>query len=311
MKIYIDHVAECMQEFVEYTLNTVFVTGNFSITLAQTRLLPECIFSVNNATLNNLNGDNRICIEFTQEDLLHISQISLNLPKRIRLGSEGDLSVDTISKLSNNYYQQALDDIIKLTDVIPDFYNEVKGSDWPNIKTITEFYELPAHIVDECAKQFGFSPKLLTKEYPDASGPLLRKYFTNWFSGVNPFMQKQDEVVYTSNQNVYKLPFLDIFNTDKMLQHIDDIAKQFGLTLVDKKELSRNLKDSRHFHETFVKRQQWLGLKKEVDDILEQGRGVRIDLTIMQESYLNAKLGGVLTDLPRIDNTSIIFDAIG
>jgi len=313
MKVYIDHIADCNQNLIEYILNTAFLSGNFGLQLDDLRAHSDRIFYTNDVTEDGLTGNNRIHITFNQDDLLHISQISLNSDKRkVKVGTSGDLSNNTYDKLSNKFYQTALDDIIKLSDVMPDLYSEIKGNNWPNVTTITEFNRLPDEIKTECLENFGLAPKSLSATNPNADRILLRKYFTKWFSADNhPLLALQERVTYTE-QNVYQLPFLDCLDTDLLLKHIDLIGNKFNLKYKIREDLPRNIRDIRHFHETFMSRYKWKHIKQQVDDILDDiEKQSLLDLTLMQEAYLNAKLNGKLSDLPRIDKTSVIRDAIG
>lgn len=313
MKVYIDHIADCNQNLIEYILNTAFLSGNFGLQLDDLRAHSDRIFYTNDVTEDSLTGNNRIHITFNQDDLLHISQISLNIIKGVvKVGTSGDLSVNTYDKLSNKFYQNALGDIIKLSDVIPDFYSEIKGDNWPDITTITEFNRLSEEIKTECLKNFGFAPKVLSATNPNADRILLRKYFTKWFSNDNhPLLTLQEQVTYT-DQNVYQLPFSDCQDTDLLLKHIDKIGNKFNLEYKIREDLPRNIRDIRHFHETFMLRYKWKNIKQQVNDILDNlEKESPLDLTLLQEAYLNAKLNGKLSDLPRIDKTSVIRDAIG
>ena len=313
MKIYIDHIADCNQNLIEYILNTAFLSGHFGLRLDDLRADPDRIFYTNDLSEDSSTGNNRIHITFNQDDLLHISQISLNSNKGVvKVGTSGDLSDNTYDKLSNKFYQSALDDIIKLSDVIPDLYSEIKGDNWPDITTITEFNRLSDEIKTECLKNFGFAPKVLSATNPDADRILLRKYFTKWFSADNhPLITLQKQVTYT-DQNVYQLPFSDCQDTDLLLKHIDKIGNKFNLEYKIREDLPRNIRDIRHFHETFMSRYKWTHIKQQADDILDNiEKDLLLDLTLMQEAYLNAKLNSKLSDLPRIDKTSVIRDVIG
>ena len=313
MKIYIDHIADCNQNLIEYILNTAFLSGHFGLRLDDLRADPDRIFYTNDVTEVRSTGNNRIHITFNQDDLLHISQISLNSNKGVvKVGTSGDLSDNTYDKLSNKFYQSALDDIIKLSDVIPDLYSEIKGDNWPDITTITEFNRLPDEIKTECLENFGFAPKSLSATNPNVTRILLRKYFTKWFSADNhPLITLQKQVTYT-DQNVYQLPFSDCQDTDLLLKHIDKIGNKFNLEYKIREDLPRNIRDIRHFHETFMSRYKWKHIKQQADDILDNiEKESPLDLTVMQEAYLNAKLNSKLSDLPRIDKTSVIRDVIG
>ena len=313
MKIYIDHIADCNQNLIEYILNTAFLSGHFGLRLDDLRADPDRIFYTNDLSEDSSTGNNRIHITFNQDDLLHISQVSLNSNKGVvNIGTSGDLSVNTYDKLSNKFYQNALDDIIRLSDVIPDFYSEIKGDNWPDITTITEFNRLPDEIKTECLENFGFAPKSLSATNPNANRILLRKYFTKWFSADNhPLITLQKQVTYT-DQNVYQLPFSDCQDTDLLLKHIDKIGNKFNLEYKIREDLPRNIRDIRHFHETFMSRYKWTHIKQQADDILDNiEKDLLLDLTLMQEAYLNAKLNSKLSDLPRIDKTSVIRDVIG
>jgi hypothetical protein len=313
MKIYIDHIADCNQNLIEYILNTAFLSGHFGLRLDDLRADPDRIFYTNDVTEVRSTGNNRIHITFNQDDLLHISQISLNSDKGVvKVGTSGDLSDNTYDKLSNKFYQSALDDIIKLSDVIPDLYSEIKGDNWPDITTITEFNRLPDEIKTECLENFGFAPKSLSATNPNVTRILLRKYFTKWFSADNhPLITLQKQVTYT-DQNVYQLPFSDCQDTDLLLKHIDKIGNKFNLEYKIREDLPRNIRDIRHFHETFMSRYKWKHIKQQADDILDNiEKESPLDLTVMQEAYLNAKLNSKLSNLPRIDKTSVIRDVIG
>ena len=161
-------------------------------------------------------------------------------------------------------------------------------------------------------ENFGLAPKSLSATNPDADRILLRKYFTKWFSAdTHPLIPLQKQVTYT-NQNVYQLPFSDCLDTDLLLKHIDKIGNKFNLEYKIREDLPRNTRDIRHFHETFISRYKWTHIKQQADDILDDiEKDLLLDLTLMQEAYLNAKLNSKLSDLPRIDKTSVIRDVIG
>lgn len=315
MRIDIDYIVDCPYLYLEYALNTAFVTGDLSKRLEQIHQMPERIFY--SGRYNNENsGKNRICITFTENDLLHISHIALTTVTDQSIYAGGHrLAINTYEQLDNEFYRQDLDRLLGIANAIPSFYNEIKGVDWPSIKTIQDFYLLPKEIVDECKESFGFAPIPVSKENPDIDKTLLRNYFTSYYvdTSQHPFYKQMSLVEYSSDTEVYKFPFSDFFNADKFMLRLDEIGEKFGLDYIDDPKIPRNLKDIRHLHEDFVRRHKFKDIKDVADQVLQHihnKNSIPLKLTIFQEAYINAKLGGVMNNLTNIWNTSQILDCI-
>jgi len=58
--------------------------------------------------------------------------------------THGRNEMNTTKKIANSRFRE--------------FYNDIKGQDWPDCNTEQEFYNLPKYIQDECVNQFGYVP---------------------------------------------------------------------------------------------------------------------------------------------------------
>lgn len=309
MKINIDYVAGCNQTYLEYLFNTVFVTGNFSLTLDDINARSDKLFELNNFSSTN-NNKTRIAIVFGEDDLLHVTHASLTKRGSTYVGIR-DLDYETLLQLDNEFMRDCIDDFMQLANRIPSNYNDIKGTNWPDVDSIQDFYNLPEEIQEECKIHYGFQPTVITKDNFFLDRRLMRGYFTAWFLDTqrHPLYRKRQAMSYPDDYIVYYLPFKDLWQVDRFLPHIDRIADIFKIDVVDDPKLPRNLKDVRHFVESYLFRYQHRNIASDTDQVLEDiraGKSKDINLSVLQEAYINAKLSGKLDNITYIRNTKDI-----
>lgn len=234
---------------------------------------------------NGIKNKNVISIQFTHDDLLQLMSISL-----LRAGdtniNDKDLHIDTFQKLNNKFYKSILDNILKSYNQIFG-YDAIKAAEWPCITTVDEFYKLPNWIIQECANDFNFIPKQINQENPNISRSILREFFKHGFMtpSINGFMKEQEKMIYDKTQKVFIFPFSSFYNFEEFNKNINGIKEFFNLSFTNY--------DIHRLHNEFLKNQPYKNLKKDTDDIIEKilaNSNMQLDLTLFQESYVNAKL---------------------
>lgn len=232
-----------------------------------------------------------ISIQFTTEDLLQIQQISL-----LRAGEynydNNRLEINTFNKLNNINYKWVLDNIIDnfFCNQIKNSYDSVKDQSWPDVNNLTDFNNLPIWIQNECKIQHNLKLLELSSELPDCPREVLREFFQIGFE--NPksmgFMARQLDIKYNESLQVHIFPFSCFYDTDQYLLEIKKLA--------DWAQLSYNCKDRIiKMHEEFLIRQPYKNSKHKCDillkQLLENKNIILPELDLLEEAYINAKLG--------------------
>ena len=231
-----------------------------------------------------------ITIKIEHNDLLPLSQISL-----LRAGDHGydnnRLEVNTYNKFNNTNYRWVLDEIINgfFKDQIANSYNAIKDPIWPSITTLADFNQLPDHIRAECLEQHQLVLLELSAEYPDCPRTVLREFFEIGFrfpenSG---FVSRQQLAVYDDSAQVYTFPFGCFYHKDQFMDEIDQVAQWAGLAY--------NQDSVAALHDKFLDRQPYKDSKTKCDKIvsqlMEDPAMILPDLDLLEEAYINAKLG--------------------
>jgi hypothetical protein len=231
-----------------------------------------------------------ISIKVEHSDLLPLSQISL-----LRAGDYGydnnQLEIDTYNKFNNADYRWVLDEIINgfFKDQIANSYNAIKDPAWPSITTLVDFDQLPDHIQSECLEQHQLVLLELSANHPDCPRSVLREFFEIGFrypenSG---FMTRQQLAVYDDSAQVYTFPFGCFYHKDQFIHEIGQVAQWAGFMY--------NPDSVAILHDKFLDRQLYKDSKTKCDNIVAQLTAdlstILPDLDLIEEAYINAKLG--------------------
>jgi len=234
--------------------------------------------------------DKIISIKIGHTDLLPLSQISL-----LRAGDYGydnnHLEIDTYNKLNNIHYRWVLDKIINgfFKDQVTNSYNAIKDPSWPLVATLADFNQLPDHIRAECLEQHQLVLLELSAEHPDCPRSILREFFEIGFrypenSG---FINRQRLAVYNDSKQVYTFPFGCFYQKDQFIHEIGQVAQWAGFMY--------NPDSVAILHDKFLDRQLYKDSKTKCDNIVAQLTAdlstILPDLDLLEEAYINAKLG--------------------
>jgi len=300
MKIDIIYTAGVPFAYLEYVLNTTYITGDLSVKLDE----QDKIFVSKNYRQSSDNP--KILITYDQSQLLKVSELSLTKDRLVARDDPG-LGKDTVRQLDNEFYREELAGLLDLANVIPPMYYTIKADSWPDCKTLHEFYNLPDEILEECRIQFGFFPEPYGENNPDIPKNVIRKHLTKWFVDIDnhPLWRSLQSVI--NDEYLHIVPFKDFYNVQKFLEHIETIGNVLKLTKVEKPEVARNLRDMQHFCEDFIRRDKFINLKIIADNTLDNISNRRVvncnNHTVIQEAYINAKLGGLLDDIEDLRST--------
>jgi hypothetical protein len=231
-----------------------------------------------------------ITIKIEHTDLLPLSQISL-----LRAGDYGydnnQMEFNTYNKLNNIHYRWVLDKIINgfFKDQVTNSYNAIKDTSWPSVATLADFNQLPDHIRAECLEQHQLVLLELSSEQPDCPRSVLREFFEIGFcypenSG---FMTRQRLAVYDDSAQVYTFPFSCFYQKDQFMHEIDQVAQWAGFVY--------NQDSVAALHDKFLDRQPYKDSKTKCDKIvaqlMEDPAIILPDVDLLEEAYINAKLG--------------------
>lgn len=231
-----------------------------------------------------------ITIKIEHNDLLLLSQISL-----LRAGDYGYdnnyLEIDTYNKFNNADYRWVLDKIINgfFKDQIANSYNAIKDPSWPLVATLADFNQLPDHIRAECLEQHQLVLLELSAEHPDCPRSILREFFEIGFrypenSG---FINRQRLAVYNDSKQVYTFPFGCFYQKDQFIHEIGQVAQWAGFMY--------NPDSVAILHDKFLDRQLYKDSKTKCDNIVARLTAdlstILPDLDLLEEAYINAKLG--------------------
>jgi hypothetical protein len=232
-----------------------------------------------------------ISIQIDIDDLLPLQQISL-----LRAGDYGydndQLEVDTYNKLNNRDYKWVLG-IIKqnfFANQIQHSYDAVKDPNWPDVTTLEEFANLPYWIKKECTEQHKLELLELSLERPDCPREILREFFQIGFQqpANHGFITRQQKVKYNKSKQVYVFPFKCFYNKNNFLEEVKQVA--------DWAEISYTCQDDiEELHNEFLQKQPYKNSKIKCDTILKEIQSSKppnfVDITLIEEAYINAKLG--------------------
>ena len=235
--------------------------------------------------------DKIVSIQFTQDDLLPLQQISL-----LRAGDYGydndQLEINTYHKFNNSNYQWVLDNIVTsfFSNQIQQSYDAVKDATWPNITTLEDFKNLPTWIQEECLDQHNLQLLELTAASPDCPRHVLREFFQIGFEhpAQSGFIARQQDVVYSCPQQVYMFPFGCFYQMDQFLNELDQLACWAQINYNCQHQIQQ-------VHTEFLMRQPYKNSKSKCDDIIatiQRGNSVEMPkLDLLEQAYINAKLG--------------------
>jgi hypothetical protein len=235
--------------------------------------------------------DKIISIQIAVDDLLLLQQISL-----LRAGNYGydnnQLEINTYNKLNNRNYKWVLEKIVQnfFTGQIQNSYNAVRDPSWPDATTLEEFSNLPNWIKKECAEQHKLELLELSPYRPDCPRTILREFFQIGFEQPenSGFIVRQFQAKYDSTKQVYWWPYRCFYNTAEFLQEIKKVA--------DWANISYNCQDDiEELHNEFLQKQPYKNSKIKCNKIIKEIQNNMIpnlmDITLIEEAYVNAKLG--------------------
>lgn len=239
------------------------------------------------------NNQKIISIRIQPEDLLPLTSISLLRTGDLNIDNDL-LEIDTFSKLNvNSSYRKILNEINDsyFVNALLGGYNDVKDPSWPEITSIDDFESLPVEIKEECANVFNIRPVQLSAESPDCPRHILREFFKIGFKNpeIQGFIVEQEKMKKYDNYNdMYIFPYSAFYDTERFLSEIDSIANWAGY---DNLIVTQELVD---LHNMFLSRQIYKNSKTEADKIfdriIENENFILPKLTMLSESYLNARL---------------------
>ena len=234
--------------------------------------------------------DKIISIQVDTDDLLLLQQISL-----LRAGDFGydnnQLEIDTFNKLNNRQYKWVLENIVRnfFANQIQNSYNSVRDPTWPNVTTLEDFRNLPNWIKKECAEQHKLELLELSSDCPDCPRTILREFFQIGFEQpeISGFIFRQSQAKYDSTKQVYWWPYRCFYNTTEFLQEIKKVAAWANI--------SYNCQDDiEELHNEFLQKQPYKNSKIKCNKIVEEIQNAMIpnliDITLIEEAYVNAKL---------------------
>ena len=235
--------------------------------------------------------DKIISIQIDTDDLLLLQQISL-----LRAGDYGydndQLEMDTYNKLNNQDYKWVLENIVQnfFTGQIQNSYNAVKDPSWPDVTTLEEFANLPDRIKKECTEIHKLELLELSPTQPNCPRPVLREFFQIGFQqpSHHGFIARQQKVKYDKSKQVYVFPFECFYNKNNFLEEVKQVA--------DWAEISYTCQDDvAYLHDEFLQKQPYKHSKIKCDGIVKQIQNnmtpTLIKVTLIEEAYINAKLG--------------------
>lgn len=232
-----------------------------------------------------------ISIKISEDDVLPLSAVSL-----LRAGNYGNdndqLEKDTYNKLNNVDCRSTLDNLLSsfFKKQIETSYNAVKDSSWPEVKSLSDFENLPTHIKDECINVHNLTLLKLDENYPDCPRHILREFFSIGFK--NPESQgflatQKEKMWYYSTNDVYYFPFNAFYSLEKFVDEIYKIATWSGYELNDESSLVE-------LHNQFLERQIYKDSKQTCDEIIEKCMLKDFfkfpKLNMLEEAYILAKI---------------------
>jgi hypothetical protein len=232
-----------------------------------------------------------ISIQIQPDDLLPLQQISLLRAGDFRLDNNL-LENETFNKLNNVHYRWVLDCLIDgfFKNQIKQSYDAVKDPSWPEINSVNEFLMLPEWIQQECKTVHNLVLLELNEQNPNCPKHILRSFFQIGFRDPDQhgFIERQKLMQYTNDQDVFVFPFSDFYDTQSFLRHLKNIANWAGLVYNNENEIV-------DLHNKFLTKQLYRNSKNKCDMFISQIKNgitpAPIELDMLEEAYINAKLG--------------------
>jgi len=224
------------------------------------------------------------------DDLLPMICTSFSTPSHNGCMPE-NLETNTYNKLANQDHQPILDSLqlyFNDSDVI-DSYNNVKAEEWPNIETVQDFLDLPAHIQRECQETYGIKPYKLTQETPDCPRHVLRDFFRNIFLTADtvPYITQQHQIAYHDSNDIFVFPYSSFLDKQSFLDAIDRVAKWSNYQVNYTQELNK-------LYDDFAGTQNYLLEKIRCDNIVKSINNNEsynlTDLNVISEAYISTKI---------------------
>jgi hypothetical protein len=235
--------------------------------------------------------DKIISIQIDTDDLLLLQQISL-----LRAGTHkhdaNQLEIDTYNKLNNHTYRWILENILQnfFVNQIQNSYDSVRDPSWPNATTLEDFKNLPDWIQKECAEKHKLELLELSPDCPDCPRTILREFFQIGFEQPenSGFIVRQSQMKYEMTKQVYQWPYRCFYNATEFLQEIKKVA--------DWANISYTCQDNiEELHNMFLQKQPYKNSKIKCNKIVKEIQNNMIpnlvDTTLIEEAYINAKLG--------------------
>lgn len=235
-----------------------------------------------------------IKIDFEESDDITVLQLHLKRAEDYNIDPD-TLTENTYHKLSGKFGcdgpegngpNKMISYINQYSDISP-YYN-IKDSNWPDIQSIDDFYNLPQVIRDECRDIFGFEPFYLCDKYPNAPRSVLVSFFKIWFeTQKTPYhhMRPFDQL-----QNLYKIPLRSLYDFDLFSKEIYNISKFFNLNLPTAQPF-------RSLHQKFRDAVPYLDSRQKCHRIVDaviNDVDIEVSLNVIEESYVLWKLESLL-----------------
>lgn len=301
--IYIDFQGGAHGNYLDYTINKIFGVETDGLTPFTTlgtshnkryKSKRYCFcghYSYRDGWDGILKPDDKIVsIHLNTSSVLNINQITLDRAGDFNI-TISDLHRDTYNKFKNSGDFRELNDLISqkyiLEPLLSD-YQSIKAETWPCIKTVEDFYNLPAHILDECTNTFGISPLTYNEENADCPTIILYDIFYNTFMypETNGFIVKQNKVAYDTCNNVFYFDYMSFYRMDAYLTELDRLTRWLGIDIYDVGYI-------KYLHNEFLSRQPYKNTLEEADQTISQiinGEHVSLRHNIIQQAYIDVEL---------------------
>lgn len=236
-------------------------------------------------TLNN--NEKFIKIDFNEVDDIVIMQLLFRRAanQNIDANSLETGTYFTLVNLTSKYKSHSSHDIInainQYTDITP-YYN-IKDPSWPNITSVTEFWNLPKYIIDECINVFGFHPVELSEAHPDAPRWVLRHMFKTWFES-NLILPTTQMNVYNHYSGIYKLSLDKMYDFNSFKDELIQIGKHFDLE-IDVNYVSREI-----YNKVITSSNSYKNSGKKCKQLIQavhDQKHIPIDLNVFEEGYVS------------------------
>jgi hypothetical protein len=238
--------------------------------------------------------DRAVCIVIDPRDLLQYLQRIVNLT--------GEFENGTYYRcvLSNDYF--ILLPIDRLNKMFADYqirksYKPIKDLSWPEIDTLEDYYNLPKLVLEECQTVHNLSTLELSESISNCPRAVLREFFKNEFKTPEKYYiivertKKYERIKELhSAERVHEFNFASLYNVEQFKEELHKLAEFSGLDL----NLTSEFYD---IHNTFLSKNPHSNSKEKcdviVDDILNTDKCYKLSLTMLEESYVNARLESV------------------